>query len=162
MNIIIRNAIINDYKGLCEVYTELDELHRINHPELFIQPLDCARAEDYISGIIDDDNKALFAAEVNSNIVGFAECYILKSSNFPVILNRQWMQIDSIAVKKDYQNSNIGSLLLEKVIEWSKFKRVNRIELKVYSFNKNAKEFYSKKGFVDLNKTMYLDLYTRA
>lgn len=158
MNIKFRNAIIDDYKGLCEVYVELDELHRINHPELFIQPIDCARAKEYISGIISDDDKALFVAEANSRIVGFAECFILKSSIFPVIINRKWIQLDNIAVKRDYQNSNIGSLLLEKVIEWSKFKKVDRIELKVYSFNNNAIEFYSKKGFENLNKTMYLNL----
>lgn len=117
MNIKIRDVIISDYKELCEIYEELDELHRINHPELFIKPLDCARAEEYISGVINDEDKAIFVSEVNSCIVGFAECYILKSSVFPVIIDRQWIQLDNIAVKKDYQNSNIGSLLLDKVIE---------------------------------------------
>ena len=95
---------------------------------------------------------------MNSEIVGFAECYILKSSNFPVIINRKWIQLDNIAVKRNYQNSHVGSLLLEKVIEWAKFKEVDRIELKVYSFNKNAIEFYSEKCFEDLSKTMYLNL----
>ena len=30
MNIKIRDVIISDYKELCEIYEELDELHRIN------------------------------------------------------------------------------------------------------------------------------------
>jgi len=158
MDIKIREAIINDHMDLCEVYVELDEYHRINHPELFIKPADYARAEEYISEIIHDDNKTLFIAEVDSKIIGFAECYILKSSKFPVLKKREWVQLDNIAVKSDYKNYNIGSLLLEEVIQWAKFKQVNRIELKVYSFNKNAIQFYSKKGFKDLSKTMYLDL----
>jgi len=158
MNVKIREAIINDYKDLCELYVELDEHHRLNHPELFIKPDDSPRAEEYISEIIDDDNKILFIAELESKIIGFAECYILKSSSFPVIKKREWIQLDNIAVKRDYKNHKIGSLLLEKVIEWAKFKEINRIELKVYSFNKNAIEFYSKKGFKDLSKTMYLDI----
>lgn len=158
MDIKIREAIANDYEELCGIYSELDEYHRLNHPELFIKPVDCSRAIEYISETINDNNKVIFVAEIETKIIGFAECYILKSSNFPVIKKREWIQLDNIAVKKDYQNCNIGSLLLEKVLEWAKIKKVNRIELKVYSFNINAIEFYSGKGFKDLNRIMYLNL----
>jgi GNAT superfamily N-acetyltransferase len=61
-------------------------------------------------------------------------------------------------VKREYQNYHIGSLLLRRVVEWAKSKQINRIELKVYSFNTGAIEFYSGKGFKELNKTMYLNL----
>ena len=158
MDINIREAVINDYESLCEVYAELDEHHRLSHPELFIKPDDYARAKEYISEAINDSNKALFVAVVNSKVVAFAESYIQKSSNFPVIKKREWVQLDNIAVKREYQNYHIGSLLLKRVVEWAKSKQINRIELKVYSFNNGAIEFYSGKGFKDLNKTMYLNL----
>lgn len=157
MNIIIREATIDDYNDLCEIYSELDELHRLNHPELFIKPNGYVRTREYISELIKDNNKALFVADLNSKVIGFAECYIQKSSNFPVIKKREWVQLDNIAVKKEYQKYHVGSLLLDKVIEWSKRSKINRIELKVYSFNENAIEFYSHKGFKDLNKTMFLN-----
>ncbi|GAB6155000.1 hypothetical protein JCM17380_37510 [Desulfosporosinus burensis] len=54
MKIKIREAVINDYESLCEVYVELDEQHRLNHPELFIKPKDFARAKDYILESIND------------------------------------------------------------------------------------------------------------
>lgn len=158
MNITIRNANIDDYEDLCLIYEELDELHRINHPELFIKPSDCARAKEYINEVINDNRKGLFVAETESKVVGFAECYTMNSSSFPVIKKREWTQLDNIAVKKGYENYHIGTLLLEKVLQWTKEKGINRIELKVYSFNTNAISFYSNKGFKDLNKTMYLNL----
>lgn len=158
MEIIIREALIEDYEGLCKVYVELDEHHRLSHPELFVKPADFARAKEYISEIIDDHDKAIFVALVESKIIGFAECNILKSSNFPVFKKREWIQLDSIVVKKDHQNCKIASLLLTKVKDWAKFKGINRIELKVYSFNRSAIEFYNQKGFKELNKTMYLNL----
>lgn len=43
-------------------------------------------------------------------------------------------------------------------MEWARFKEIDRIELKVYSFNENAIEFYLGKGFNELNETMYLNL----
>lgn len=158
MNIIVREVAINDYKDLCEIYEELDELHRLNHPELFIKSNDYPRAREYISEIIGNSDKALFVADIDSKVVGLAECYIQKSSNFPVIKKREWIQLDNIAVKEEYQNQHIGSLLLAKVVEWAKSKQIDRIELRAYLFNKNAIEFYSGKGFEDLNKTMYLNL----
>ena len=158
MNIKIRKAIINDYEELCGVYAQLDEYHRLNHPEPFIKPDYCARAKEYITEIIDDNSKAIFVAEMELKIIGFAECYILKSSNFPVIKKRVWVQLDNIAVMKEYQNYQIGSLLLEEVIKWAKIKKNNRVELKVYSFNRNAIQFYLGKGFKDFSRTMYLNL----
>nr|WP_279230324.1 GNAT family N-acetyltransferase [Thermohalobacter berrensis] len=71
---------------------------------------------------------------------------------------RKWVQLDNIAVKSDYQNKRIGSMLLEKVIEWSRNKDIKRIELNVYTFNDKAIQFYNSKNFKDLKKTMYLDL----
>ncbi len=109
MDITIREAIIEDYEELCRVYTELDEYHRSNHPELFIKPEDYARAKEYISEIIDDKNKALLVAIMESKIIGFAECNVLKSSNFPIIKKREWMQLDSIVVREDYQNCHVAS-----------------------------------------------------
>ncbi|MDY0235983.1 MAG: GNAT family N-acetyltransferase [Gudongella sp.] len=158
MDILIRKAILNDYEELCLIYKEIDELHRLNHPELFIEANDYSRAKEYISEIINDDSKALFVAETESKIVGFAECLILKSSSFPVIKKREWLQLDNIAVKRDYQNQNIGTMLFNIIIKWGRDQGINRIELKVYSFNTNAISFYKKNGFKDLNRTMYLNL----
>ncbi|HBV87907.1 MAG TPA: GNAT family N-acetyltransferase [Desulfosporosinus sp.] len=158
MDVTIRKAVISDYESLCEIYVEIDEQHRINHPELFIKPDEYARAKEYIQEMINDSNKALFVADVDSKVVAFAECYIQQSSNFPVIKKREWVQLDGIAVKKEYQNRHIGSLLLEKITEWANSKDIQRIELKVYSFNKNAEDFYSEKGFQVLSKVMYMDL----
>lgn len=158
MNIIIRDASINDYEKLCEIYAELDRHHRLSHPELFVEPENYVRAKEYISKNINDCNKALFVAEADSMIAGFAECYVQKSSSFPVIKKREWVQLDNIAVLSEYQNSHIGTLLLNKVIEWANSKQIHRIELKVYSFNKSAIEFYSARNFTELNKTMCLDL----
>ena len=158
MNVTIRKASIDDYEDLCIIYEELDEYHRDNHPELFVKPDGPSRAKEYLTEIIEDDSKTIFVAESESKVLGFAECYILKSSSFPVIKKREWVQLDNIAVKRGYQNHHIGSLLLNKVFEWTKSKEINRIELKVYAFNSNAASFYASKGFKDLNKTMYLNL----
>lgn len=155
--IIIRKASIEDYTHLCPIYEELDNLHLKNHPEIFRTPLNCSRKKSDIETIIENPNRELFIAEINSEIVGFVECFIAKSHPHPVIKEREWVQLDNIAVKNEYQNKKIGNLLLERAKEWAKEKNLNRIELTVYSFNTNTINFYEKKGFNEISKKMYLD-----
>jgi GNAT superfamily N-acetyltransferase len=155
---IISEAIIDDYEGLLELYAELDEFHRSNHPELFIRPEKAYRAIEYIDDLINSNDKMLVIAEEGSKIIGLAECFIANSAVFPIIKKRKWVQLDSIAVRQGYQHQNVGSLLLNEVVQWAKSKKINRIELKTYAFNQNAARFYSKNGFGGLAKIMYLDL----
>ena len=158
MNTVIREAVISDYYSMCEIYEELDMLHRINLSDLFIKPAGCARTEEYISGILRDTDKALFVAEIDGKVVGLAECYIQQSPDFPLIRKRKWIQLDSIAVLQEYRAHQIGSSLLKRVQEWAKAKKIRRIELKVYTFNDIAIAFYVGKGFRDVQKTMFLNL----
>lgn len=158
MSIAIRKATIDDYIGLCSIYSELDELHRDHHPELFVKPRISGRTKEYISELINNDNTLLLVAEINQEIVGLLEVCITESSDFPINKRRRWAQIDSLAVKVGVQNCNIGSSLLEKAKKWAKANNIDRIELKVYSFNLNAIQFYNKKGFSELSKSMFLDL----
>lgn len=158
MSILIRKATMDDYIGLCSVYSELDEFHRESHPELFVKPKITGRTQKYIFELIKNDHALLLVAEKDREIVGLLEICITESSDFPTNKKRRWSQIDSLAVKSGIQNCNIGSLLLEKAKDWAKANNVDRIELKVYSFNLNAIQFYTRKGFSELSKTMFLDL----
>lgn len=158
MSLLIRKALMNDYLGLCSVYSELDEFHRENHPELFVKPGMTGRTQEYISELIKDDSALLLVAEKDREIVGLLEARITESSDFPANRRRRWGQIDSLAVKSGVRNCNIGSLLLEEAKEWAKAKNIDRMELKVYSFNSNAVRFYGGKGFSEISKTMFLDL----
>ncbi|NMA67940.1 MAG: GNAT family N-acetyltransferase [Desulfitobacterium sp.] len=158
MNIQLRKAKIEDYEALCDIYWELDTLHIENHPELFVKPKDYPRAKKYIAEIIQDQDQALIVATKDSMIVGFVESHVLKSSSFPVFKKREWVQINSLVVKKEYQGNQIGSLLLQEVSKWTKGKNINRIELDVYTFNQKALEFYLKNGFKEISKQLYLEL----
>lgn len=158
MTFMTRKARIADYEELLGIYTEVDELHRTNHPELFKKPEDGARARSYIEENLSNESKVLFVAETAGTIVGFAECYIQRSSTFPVIREREWVQLDNIAILKEYQHLHAGSRLLDEVVDWAREKGISRVELKVYDFNSSARDFYISKGFKPLIQSMYLDL----
>lgn len=158
MSVTIRKATMKDYVGLCSIYSELDEFHRANHPELFVQSPIPGRTREYLAELINQDDTLLLVAEKDHEIVGLLEGCISKPSDFPANKRRRWVQIDSLAVKSGVRNCKIGSLLLEQAKGWAKENSIDRIELKVYSFNANAIRFYEGKGFSEFSKAMFLDL----
>ncbi|WP_426711195.1 GNAT family N-acetyltransferase [Cetobacterium sp. SF1] len=158
MGIIFREGKLSDCDKLIDLYEELDNLHLENHPEIFITPNFRGRPEPYIKAIIDNPERALIVAEKNSEIIGMAECCIKESSKFPLYKPMKWVQLDIIAVKKEYQSEHIGSALLKEVTDWAKEKEINRVQLTVFNFNERAMDFYEHKGFKTLNKTLFLDL----
>ena len=155
---IIRKATIDDYEGLLEIYAEIDEFHRLNHPELFIHPEGISRSIDFIDDLINSNDMELFVAEEDSKIIGLAECFLVKAPDFPIVKKRQWVQLDNIVVKRDFKHQNVGSSLLNEVTQWAKSKNSDGIELKVYSFNTNTIRYYTRNGFADLAKIMFLNL----
>lgn len=157
MSINIRKCKYDDYEELSNLYLELDNIHSDKHPEIFVKQLKNPRTKEYLKKVLENDERCFFVAEKDNKIVGFIEGYICRAGIFQIYIQREWVQVDSIIVKNEYNNQHIGSLLLEEVKKWSIEHNINRIELMVFSFNKKAMRFYEKKGFRDLNKRMYLE-----
>lgn len=71
MEISIREATANDYNSLCELFNEIDALHRDNLPHFFQKPYGAAREKGYYLELIADENVALLVAEVGKNVYEF-------------------------------------------------------------------------------------------
>ena len=83
----------------------------------------------------------VFVAQINDKIIG----YILGIKNK---IERQKHIISfSMGVVNEYQKNNIGSLLIDKMIEYSIQNSIKRIELTVRTDNDKAIRLYKRKGF---------------
>jgi len=143
----IREATANDYDNLCELFSEIDTLHRVNLPDIFQKPNGAAREKDYYLGLVADENIGLFVVEMDEKLIGFVHVLVRDTPVFPVIIPQHYAVIDGIAVKSEFQNHGIGKMLMEKAQEWATTNGVVFIELNVYEFNKNAISFYERLGY---------------
>ena len=143
----IRKAAANDYDDLCELFNEVDALHRINLPHIFQKPDGAAREKDYYLGLVADENIGLFVVEADEELIGFVHVFIRDTPIFPVIIPQHYAVIDGIGVKSEFQNHGIGKMLMEKAQEWATTNGAVFIELNVYEFNKNAISFYERLGY---------------
>ena len=83
----------------------------------FQKPGGAAREQDYYSGLITDENLALFVAEAGGQLVGFIRAIVWDASAFPVFVPRRFAIVDNIVVKSGFQNHGIGRILMDKMQE---------------------------------------------
>jgi len=155
MKFSIREANQEDYEGLCEVFEEIDTLHREALPLVFREPDGSARTKEFISGIIADENAVLFVAESGGQIIGLVQILVRRSRDIPMMVPRQYGVIDNVAVKGAFQRSGVGRALVERAHRWARDQGVTQVELYVWDFNKGAIAFYEKLGYRPANLKMW-------
>ncbi len=154
MNVSIRRASFDDYNALCDLFDDVDAIHRNNLPNIFQKPDGPIREQEYYLGLNSDQNIALLVAEVNDNIIGFVHAVIRDSPAIPVLVPRRHVFVDSICVKSAYRGSGVGQMLMSEIHEWANGKNAIAIELNVFEFNQAAIAFYQQLGYEVLSLRM--------
>ena len=162
MEISIRNATAADYNSLCDLFDEIDALHRDNLPHIFQKPDGAARAPEFFLGLITDENIALLVADLGGELVGFIHAMVRETPAIPIFVPRRTVVVESIVVKSELQNHGIGRLLMDEMEEWAIAKAATSVELNVYEFNQTAISFYEGLGFQTLSRKMSKELKRRG
>lgn len=127
----------------------IEKLHDFELPmeELYVAKPDTAeRNMRFFKRMIKNDNGAIFVAEIDNKIVGYAVCWIAKRPPYLYKVDKIGY-ISDVFVEDKYRMRGIGSALLGKVLEWFKNKNIKYVELSVLAKNEKAKKFYEKHGF---------------
>lgn len=158
MRILIRKISEKDFGNINKLFIKVDEYHRINLSSIFEKKENIGRTIEYLKNICNSEESELFVAEYDNEIVGIVEINIKRTVNNFLKKDREWVSLDTIMIKEKYRNNGIGEMLMDTVLDWSREKNINRIELNVYEFNKSAIKFYQRLGFETLNRTMYIEI----
>jgi len=150
----IRKASADDYDHVCELFQEVDTLHRENLPLIFQKPEGAVREREYYLGLVADKNAALFVAEMNEELIGFVRMVVRDTPNHPVMIPHHYAVIDEIAVKSEFQDRGVGNMLMEKAQAWAASSGAAYMELNVYEFNRNAISFYEGLGYKSISRKM--------
>ena len=60
--------------------------------------------------------------------------------------NRKILHIENICVDENHKKKGIGKKLYKQIVQLSKEKNIDNIELMVWGFNENAIKFYKNLG----------------
>ncbi|MBR6254004.1 MAG: GNAT family N-acetyltransferase [Clostridiales bacterium] len=144
----IRRAVKEDFEILEELYRELEEDGVFYQPQHFVLSPKGARSE-YMAGILGSDNQALFVAEDDGKVIGFAHVVLIKSKPFSCLKPELAMYLQDLVVTSDYRNRGIGSMFMEEVKKYGRENGADFFRTQVFPGNTDGLRFYKRNGFTE-------------
>lgn len=148
--VIIRKARPPDYAQACRLFDALDQLHRERAPWMFKTPPSQPRSEDFFADLLNNEDAVVFVADVGS-LVGLAHGLMRTAPDIPVFVNQRWGVVEGLLVDPAWRRRGIGRRLTEAIEEWANGLGAAWVELNVYDFNAEAREFYGALGYLPLS-----------
>lgn len=103
--------------------------------------------KEFLNSHIESKDGAVFIAENNGEIVGYALIFI--KDEIPIYKNKKIGCASDLYVKKNFRNKGVSSKLRDKSIEWFKEKGIKFLSAPMYPDNKFVHSLFKKWGFFD-------------
>ncbi len=140
----IRRANENDLKGLIKLLFEVQKVHSVARPDLFVVG---ARkyTDEELEDILKDETKPIFVAEIDNEIIGYAFC-IVSTPVSHCLQPIKSLYIDDLCVDEESRGHHVGSSLYQFVLNYAIEIDCYNVTLNVWADNKNAVKFYESIG----------------
>ena len=143
----IRRARISDMDKINDLLCQVLMVHHNGRPDIFK-----AGSKKYTNDerreIIGDDNRPIFVAEDNGEILGYAFCKLTCHENSNILTNIKTIHIDDLCVDENSRGMHIGSALYEYVVAFARECGCYNLTLNVWACNESARRFYERLGLV--------------
>ncbi|MDR1694453.1 MAG: GNAT family N-acetyltransferase [Lactobacillaceae bacterium] len=154
-DIIIEQFTSKHIEGALDILQEYDQFHHASDPKHF-KNMDKEEEFNYLKWILEEDGSYGIVATKDNKVVGFAIFgLLLKPSNFA---SPEVTYISEMVVKDGFRSRGIGEKMLKRIIEFSKTRGIDKIELEITNANERGIGFYRRTGFYDYSKVMFLDI----
>jgi ribosomal protein S18 acetylase RimI-like enzyme len=150
---IIRPATTDDHDRLCELFAQVDALHREAHPSRF-RPLEPPRTVDFLHSAVADERSCLRIAVEGDEVVGFVHGLLRDVPADTVQRPRTFLYVDTMGVSSGTRRRGVGRALLDEALAWGRSRGATEVVLDVYDFNRGAIAFYEAAGFTPLLRRM--------
>jgi GNAT superfamily N-acetyltransferase len=144
---VIRPATDGDHPQLCELFDELDALHRDARPDIFRKPAGDARSRDDMASLVAGEGGTILVADAGDCLVGVAVALLRHPLSHPLLIARKTVEIDNVVVRRGSRRQGIGRRLVAACVEWARQRGADDVEIAVHDFNVGAAAFYGALGF---------------
>lgn len=139
---MIRKAKIEDYLPICELATDLHNIHHDLQPDIH-KWVDCALPVEQFKQLIEEEK--MIVLEKEKHILGYVEIEIKQKGNY-LEQEETILFINCFAVHEDYRGQGLGREFIEELEQYAKKKGYTKIKLNASFENKGAQAFYEAMG----------------
>lgn len=152
MKIHIRNSKLDEYKTVEAIMKQVQQMHIGWRPDIYKDNEIVLPFEIYEQAVKD---KTFFVAEYEEQVAGilFVAYHHIEA---PVLVTRNTIFVDSMAVDEKYRGKGIGHAFFDFLKELKNQKGYDGIELQVNAKNEAAYKIYADYGFADKSINMEL------
>ena len=111
--------------------------------------------EDFYKERIVGSKGCAFLLFDNKELIGYLVGSLSDDEFYRNINN--FAELDDMYILEEYRSKKYGSYLYAEFIKWCKAKNVKRLKVLVTAKNKQAIQYYQKKGFNDYNVTLEMN-----
>lgn len=140
----IRRAVKSDARSFLKMIVDFASFERL-------EPPDTAARARLVEDIFDRKLANLLVASSRRRLIGYALYYFTYSS----FLARPTLFLEDLFVDEDSRKLGVGNALFEGCREEAARKGCGRMEWAVLTWNKNAIDFYERKGAERLDWFLY-------
>jgi GNAT superfamily N-acetyltransferase len=115
----IRPATVSDYDQLCELFDEVDALHREARPDIFRKPDGAPRSSERVSSLISGPASTILVADRGGVLLGLAVVVEQPTSANPLHVPRRVAEIVTIVVRKSARRRGVGKSLIGASLAWA-------------------------------------------
>jgi ribosomal protein S18 acetylase RimI-like enzyme len=152
----IRRATKADLKSITALNVHVQMVHAEALPDLFKVPASPDFSAGFIAEWLADPESYFFIGSLEDEDIGYVYARLVNQPENEYRRAMQYIYIDQISVRPDYQRQGFGERLIQRVKELAVDKGIDMIALDVWSFNTNAQDFFARQGFVTFIQRMWL------
>lgn len=154
---MVRLATIEDFERVNELRKQVNELHVNGRPDHFRAGWN-KELQYHAKDMIKAENKDILVAEREGIICGLACVDYIDLPESPYRFARHFYHVSEFCVDKAFQRQGVATELVEFMKDHAKKKGFSQIELDVWEFNPEAREFYEAVRFQCIRRYMEMKL----
>jgi len=156
MNLIIRNAAVDDLDTLVALNAEVQGVHISLFPQVFHRT-DEAGLRAWFADQINDPATTILVGAGKDTVVAYLILRIVRRDSNLFCYSRKYAYVDHISVAAEFRRFGVARALIGEAVRRAKLEGISRIELDVWSENTTAKSAFEALGFKTYNEKMYLE-----
>ncbi|HEX2969997.1 MAG TPA: GNAT family N-acetyltransferase, partial [Bacteroidales bacterium] len=126
----------------------------VNTAEDMIKYLDARFSSEKLYAELNNNDSEFYFALLQNRVIGYLKINSGKAQT--ELQDDKALEIERIYVIKEFHGKKIGQELYEKALEIAKTKKVSYIWLGVWEKNLRALAFYTKNGFLEFDKHIFV------